>query len=179
MTELTSPQRRAAAEALNLLRRANVEPESLLHFASEAPTNTTSELALNEDLEPSPSIQKASCIPSVATYYSEVERIALCNRVTRKSSVSAIVDHPEGAVVEYPEAGRRPGDSVAHRFTIDPSDYIHPRDNIQFSMGDKHGGRNDVLCLLLKNSITNEPILCKKRTYSCTTLFHPKLPLKN
>ena len=167
MAELTSPQRRAAIDALKLLRRANVEPEALLCLAFETPSDATTDSDLSEDQEPSPAILRASYIPPAATYFSEEELAAQCNKVTRKSLVSAVVDHPVGAVVEYPEAGRCAGESVAHRFMIEPSDFIHPRDNIQYSMGDKHGGRNDVLCFLLRNSVTNEPLLCKKRTYAC------------
>ena len=173
MSEPTSPQRRAANEALELLRRANIEPETFLRIALGTPPNSSTEPDINEELQPSPAIRKASYIPPAAAYLSEAGRGAQPYKVTRKSFVSAVVDHPEGAVVEYPEAGACAGNSVAHRFTIDPSDFVHPRDNIQFSIGDKHGGRNNVLCLLLRNAITNEPVICKKRTYTCMNVFYP------
>ena len=167
LTSLTSLQRKAVGDALQLLRRANVEPRTLSRLAEQSFYDPTELSDLEEESRPSLAVQKASYTPLDATLFSEAQCATLCNRVTKRSFVSALVDHPEGAVVEYPEAAHEPGSAIAHQFKIDPSKFVHPRENIQFSLGDNHGGRNDVSCYLLKNSVTNKPISCKKRTYTC------------
>ena len=173
MDALTSPQRKAVNDALALLRSNNVRPEtfSTLHLqALQSATDEHNEgnASGNDELpQPSLAIQKASYRPPKAVYFTELERLLDIHRVTRKSFVSAVIDHPEGVAVEYPEAGKEQGDSIAHRFTIDPSKWINPKSNIQYSLGDKHGGRDNVTCYLLRDSVTGEPIKCKKRSYGC------------
>ena len=82
MSELTSPQRRAASDALKLLRRANIEPETFLRVTSESFPESAEGSDADDQVGPSPSILKASYIPPSATYFSENECSNLCHRVT-------------------------------------------------------------------------------------------------
>ena len=169
MEGLTSPQRKAAANMLALLCHANVSPETFTNLYRQSRENVSEVLDKGNPYEllPSLAIQKAIYKPPEAVYFTDLQRLLEAHRVTRRSFVSALVDHPEGTVVEYPEAGKVAGDAVAHQFTINPTRMLHPKNNIQFSLGDRHGGQDNVTCLLLLDSLSGNPIICKKRTYSC------------
>jgi len=92
-------------------------------------------------------------------------------KVTRLavSAVDAIIDHPLGALVEYPFSGLEPGHSIAHRFAIDPRSYIDPRRNIQYSLGrDSKGGHPNTGCLIFSRGVSvKEPVLCNQIKTSC------------
>ena len=118
MSELTSPQRRAAIDALRLLCRTNIAPERLLTLESSPSPELQKDLYDDEEVAPSAAIQKAAYIPPEATYFTDVEQAVLAHRVTLRSFAAALIDHPEGAVVEYPKAGKKKGDTVAHRFKV-------------------------------------------------------------
>ena len=151
------------------LRNANVSPGTFTDIYCK-PQGSVAEEVDNEhllELLPSLAIQRASYTPPKAAYFSDLQILSEAHRVTRKSSASALIDHPEGAIVEYPEAGRKNGEAVAHRFTIDPTRVLHPKSNIQYSLGDKHGGQENVTCLMLLDSMSGKAIECKKRTYGC------------
>ena len=88
--------------------------------------------------------------PSPARTFTESEIAAKHNYSSRIHVVNKVVVHPVGAVVEYPECGTTPEDSVAHIFGIDPQNFIHPKDNIQYSWA-THGGETG-RCYLLQNN---------------------------
>ncbi|KAG1765741.1 hypothetical protein EV702DRAFT_919554, partial [Suillus placidus] len=72
------------------------------------------------------------------------------------TTVNAIVEHPCGAIVEYPETGSVMGQAVAHIFPISVNcnthEFDNPKASFQYSLGDGHGGRKNVLCHLLRDS---------------------------
>ena len=88
---------------------------------------------------------------------------------THLSYAAAILDHPINTVVEFPETGRFEGKAVAHRFCVDASKLISPRENIQYSLGDEHYGKHNVECQLLKDRETGMALCCHKLTYICKT----------
>ncbi|KII88254.1 hypothetical protein PLICRDRAFT_29844 [Plicaturopsis crispa FD-325 SS-3] len=91
------------------------------------------------------------------------------NRVNRRTHVDALIDHPIGVVVEYPQTGSSSNETVAHRFAIDPLRVYHPKFNLQYSLGDKHGGRKNVLCQLLLDKSGNAA-LCDNLKTTCKGL---------
>ncbi|TDL13756.1 hypothetical protein BD410DRAFT_720612 [Rickenella mellea] len=104
-------------------------------------------------------------IPPRATVYNESQIGIRLNQINRKSYASALANHPEGSVVEYPETGQLGGEAVAHRFKINPREFVHPKVNIQYALGDEHGGRTGVKCHLISDPPA--PVLCTKTTYKC------------
>ncbi|KAF8187531.1 hypothetical protein BJ912DRAFT_926768 [Pholiota molesta] len=71
-------------------------------------------------------------------------------------------------LVEYPETGCKLEYSVGHRFAIDPQqDFINPHLNIQFSLGDGHGGQSNIPCRLLVDETTGKAAICKNTKYGC------------
>ena len=83
-------------------------------------------------------------------------------QLNRKGYVHAILDHPLGAVVEYPQSGHSPGQAVAHRFTVDSFNCINPRDNIQYSLGGTtavKGSRPKGNCYLFSSAM-GKPLPC-------------------
>ena len=71
-------------------------------------------------------------------------------------------------MIEYPEAGERTGEVVAHRFAVDilVDDYIEPQLNIQYYLGEGHGGHSNIRCYLLQD-LSDVPLYCRKLTYCC------------
>ncbi|KIJ31740.1 hypothetical protein M422DRAFT_266489 [Sphaerobolus stellatus SS14] len=76
-----------------------------------------------------------------------------CNKSTRKSYVSSIIHHPQGAVVEYPETGSAIGKAAI----------------IQYSLGEPKGSKKDVECFLLRSSGSGLPgVQCTQVKLACT-----------
>ncbi|KAJ6517779.1 hypothetical protein DFH09DRAFT_1098682 [Mycena vulgaris] len=104
--------------------------------------------------------------PARAFSAEEIRRGFDC--IIRQTYVNALVDHPLGSVVEYPETGNAKGFAIAHRFSVDPANFSHPRESFQYSLGDSHGGNPDVYCGSLLLGQTGRPAACfhKKSSYS-------------
>ncbi|KIJ41602.1 hypothetical protein M422DRAFT_255217 [Sphaerobolus stellatus SS14] len=77
--------------------------------------------------------------PAAQTFTPHTKSYEL-HRLTRQRFIDAIVDHPLNAIVECPESGAYNDMAVAHRFRMDITDpyYAHPKDNIQYSLGNEH-----------------------------------------
>jgi hypothetical protein len=88
-------------------------------------------------------------------------------RLTRQSYVDALVNHPPGAVIEFPMSGVSHGEAVAHIFELLGAKWVHPKDNVQYSLGDRHGGHADVRCHLLTNAAGESPVVCYQTMLSC------------
>ncbi|KAF8581224.1 hypothetical protein K439DRAFT_1619219 [Ramaria rubella] len=92
-------------------------------------------------------------------------------KLTRKSAVHAIIDHPVESIVEYPETGSLHGVAIAHIFAISPSQYIHPKDNLQYSLRDSKGGHKNVGCYLLKSRLCPGKLVpCYQTKVSCRSV---------
>lgn len=90
------------------------------------------------------------------------------NKVNHETSVDHIVDHPLDMIVDYPETGDALDKAVTHVFSMcdDSEHFVHPRSNFQYSLGDGHGGRQDIVCCLLKSK-SGTPVVCHKLRTSC------------
>ncbi|KZP27764.1 hypothetical protein FIBSPDRAFT_730391 [Athelia psychrophila] len=104
--------------------------------------------------------------PPAARRFTPPEILGKHNRLTQKTAVDALVDHPLGALVEYPETGSCTGERIAHRFAVNPADFLHPKADFQYSLGDKHGGHKDALCYLLRNG-DGDLVSCSHVSTSC------------
>ncbi|KAF8515753.1 hypothetical protein JB92DRAFT_3114721 [Gautieria morchelliformis] len=62
------------------------------------------------------------------------------------------------------------GEAVAHVFAITCADWVHPKHNLQYSLGDAHGGHKDVKCHLLTNAAGVTPVLCYQTRLSCRSV---------
>ena len=131
MEGLSNSQQIAVADVLELLQNVNVQLETFANLPQQTIQNTVNVLQEHASkLQPSLAIQKALYKLPKAVYFTEEQRLWQAHCVTRKSFVSALIDHPEGAIVEYPEAGENMGEAIAHRYTIDPIKYIDLKSNI-------------------------------------------------
>ncbi|KAF8584341.1 hypothetical protein K439DRAFT_1567517 [Ramaria rubella] len=93
-------------------------------------------------------------------------------KLTRQSVVHAVIDHPLGVIVEYPESGGL-GNAIAHRFNTNPLEYVHPKDNLQYSLRDTKGGHKNVNCYLVKSAACpGEPVKCSQTKVSCRFVKH-------
>lgn len=92
--------------------------------------------------------------------------------------MDAIVNHPPGAIVEYPQTGSFDGQAVAHVFPVDPTTFVNPKASFQYSLGDSHGGRPGVMCNLLRDDAGN-PVICNRLKTSCksNTIHHVVMPI--
>lgn len=101
-------------------------------------------------------------------FFTPVQRLLGSGRVTRKTYVDAVVKHLPGAIVETPVSGAQMGVAIAHIFHVDPDNFVHPKDNLQYSLtGGRHNGTKDVTCFLLRNKDTGMPVKCEKTHYTC------------
>ena len=116
------------------------------------------------------SIFLASCYdPPPARYFTLDELREGCDRVTRKTFAHKIVEHPVNAIVEYPETGENDGEYVAHIFNVDPVHFNsthNPKASFQYSLGDGHGGCEDVECHMLKD-LQGRPVQCSVFQTNC------------
>ena len=145
-------------------------PSSSRAITPHPPSLTPSQLFPNATLlqPPAPAVITAWYEPPHASTFTDADIASGRNKVTREAIADRIVEHPLGAIVEYPETGDSLGVAIAHIFNVDmdPERFIHPRLNFQYSLGDGHGGRDNVTCRLLK-SRSGGPVLCKKLRTSC------------
>lgn len=88
------------------------------------------------------------------------------NRVTGKSYINCVIEHPLGAIVEYPTSCPDTI-AVAHRFKIHSGDFVDPTKNIQYSLGDPQGSFENVICHLLCDTETLEPVHCRQTKKGC------------
>lgn len=122
---------------------------------SPLPTSSPAPAALASRYEPPPSRS-----------FTDTECSLGLHKVTREKTADRFVEHPRDAIVEYPETGDAPGTTVAHIFHVDPGSFHHPRLNFQYSLGDGHGGRDEVVCKMLR-SVSGSPVLCSKLRTMC------------
>ncbi|KZV98486.1 hypothetical protein EXIGLDRAFT_832155 [Exidia glandulosa HHB12029] len=103
--------------------------------------------------------------PPPARVFSPNEVTAKANRVNHKTKAAALVQHPYGAIVEYPQTGAVSGEAIAHRFPIDPERPFLPHNSFQYSLGGTHGA-HDAKCSLIHDD--GRAVACKSYLYSCT-----------
>ena len=115
---------------------------------------------------PAPAVLGSRYEPLPSCPLTDAERCRGLHKVTWEKVTHRLIEHPRDVIVEYPESSNAPGVTVAHIFNINPSSFYDPHFDFQYSLGDGHGGRNDVVCKMLW-SISGEPVLCSKLRTSC------------
>lgn len=134
---------------------------------SSASRNNGSSKRLKYSNQPAiPDLAPPEYNPPPASWFTLEECGQRKNRVTRELNVDAIIDHPLEAVVEYPETGRVMGESVAHRFAVDPTAFRHPKNNIQYSLGGGQG-QYSVDCFMLGSESGQASVRCIRREVQC------------
>ncbi|KAF8157089.1 hypothetical protein B0H34DRAFT_798402 [Crassisporium funariophilum] len=170
---LSVAQQQALAQANVLLQGAGLDPVAAVPARASLPPDplfrdTSNTWKYPYDVHPS-------------RPFSSAEILAGANEINRQRRVSALVDHPIGAIVEYPETGWSSDVTIAHRFAVDPLDLQHPKSNIQYSLGGTHGGVPDMHCGRLLCDLNGNPVACNKLQTSCqgikTCEFRGSLPL--
>ncbi|KAF8126785.1 hypothetical protein EV363DRAFT_1298507 [Boletus edulis] len=173
MDQVNSHQRAALEAALSLLEGAGLTPQDLESVYS--PSRPTSSLSSRTStpavpgIPPSPAVIASRYIPPPARSFTADELARRLNRINKKQAADAIVYHPPGAIVEYPQTGSVNEQAVAHVFPVDPAGFVHPKASFQYSLGDNHGGRPGVMCSLLRDDAGN-PIICNRLKTSCRGL---------
>jgi hypothetical protein len=95
----------------------------------------------------------------------EIQRGFDC--INRQTYVHALLEHPIGSIVEYPQTGASKGVAIAHQFSVDPANFSHPKDSFQYSLGDSHGGEPYVQCGSLLMGPGGTPASCFHKHLSC------------
>ncbi|KAJ7159144.1 hypothetical protein C8R43DRAFT_882333 [Mycena crocata] len=106
--------------------------------------------------------------PARSFTFEEIQRGFDC--INRQTYVNAIVEHPVGSIVEYPETGTTRSVRIAHRFSIDPAKFSHPKENFQYSLGDSRGGESYIYRGSLLMGRNGTPASCAHRKFSCKGL---------
>ncbi|KAJ7857576.1 hypothetical protein B0H13DRAFT_1640907 [Mycena leptocephala] len=116
-------------------------------------------------------VQGSSYQPPAARNFTAEELRRAYDCINRQNYVHALVDHPVGSIVEYPETGASKGVGIAHKFSVDPENFCHPKESFQYSLGDSHGGEPYVHCGTLLLGLDGTPASCFHKKWSCK--FHP------
>ena len=99
--------------------------------------------------------------PHAAREFTKKEIDDGLNRYSQRSYASRFVEHPCGSIVEYPETGSSEGEAVLHQFAVDVESAYHPKDNIQYSLGETQGSRDDVKIGRVLPSNEGTDTICK------------------
>ncbi|KAG8988603.1 hypothetical protein FRB90_002658, partial [Tulasnella sp. 427] len=117
---------------------------------------------------PIPSYAPPPYNPPRAQYYTSAETAQKFNRLNHVTFLSARIDHPQDAVLEYPETTADTS-KLAHIFKIDPNAFRNPTHNIQYSF-QVTGGSENLKCQLLQvqdNDGFPVPAVCYKMRGDC------------
>jgi hypothetical protein len=171
---LSEAQRDALATANALLASVGLNtvsspvslPPSPSHASSAAPMPTS---ASSPPGPASAVVQGSRYIAPPARPFLNEEIAAHIHKINRQLTVDAFVDHPAGAIVEYPQTGPEETSVVAHRFLVDPNNFYHPKTNIQYSLGGTHGAELDVFCGHLLCDETGTSVACHKLKTKCSS----------
>jgi len=172
---LSDAQFAAILEARHLLQNAGLSLDAHAVGIEDAAPFSSTPLPFGP-------VQGYQYLPCPARPFTDREVVQEVNKVNRQTSLDGIVDHPLGVIVEYPETGSATGIRIGHRFAVDPlaRKISHPKLNIQFSLGDGHGSRQDVDCgILLTDTQTQKPAICKNEKISCECLLPKSLKYRN
>lgn len=126
---------------------------------------------LGSDSVHHPHILDSHYFPPPAAPFTAEQILSGANRLTRKSYVNAIVHHPVGAVIEYPQSGSRDDEAVAHVWSANPENPGNPRSNVQYSLGDSEGQHPDIVCHLLVDNETQAPVKCRQVKVKCESFY--------
>jgi len=151
MLFLTDFQCSAAQSAQILLENAGLSLQDLDSFSSSSPSPSSlspSPPPLPSPSSPIPSTLSKFCSDSLSTRntclavagahytpppawpFTVEDHMKGQHHVTHKTSAHAIVEHPIGAIVEYPQTGCHANESITHIFHIEPSTFtstLHPK----------------------------------------------------
>ncbi|KAG1825588.1 uncharacterized protein BJ212DRAFT_1474984 [Suillus subaureus] len=187
MAHLTDLQCSALQSAQILLDNVGLSPHDLdstlpLPSLSHSPTPSILEQSTqsSSSLSSPPSSSTSPCLtvlgacynPPAAQPFIPDDWLHKCHHFTRKSTAHASIEHPLGAIVEYPQTGDAPDQSIAHIFNINPSTFHssqHPKANFQYSLGDVHGGCDVSKCLMLRDG-QGQPVSCSNLKTYCKGL---------
>ncbi|KIM62796.1 hypothetical protein SCLCIDRAFT_119051, partial [Scleroderma citrinum Foug A] len=154
-----------------ILDEAGLSPRDLESTPSPPPSLSLASTPSTPLSVPLPAVLGSQYIPIPAHAFTAKEIARSLHRVNRHchSDVHCVVHHPLSTVVEYPETGSVPNDSIAHIFTVNPNKFDPPKASFQYSLGDSHGGRTRTICDLLCDQ-SDQRVMCKKLTTSCKGL---------
>ncbi|KAG1724130.1 hypothetical protein EDB19DRAFT_1577446, partial [Suillus lakei] len=92
-------------------------------------------------------------IPPPACSFTPDQISASAHQINRQLTVHAIINHPPGTIIEYPQTGSSKDNAVACIFTLvhnsNTMEFDLPQLNFQYSLSDSHGGLKGVQCYLL------------------------------
>lgn len=133
-----SPTTAAALKYLNLFSSSS-HPKSSAKAPQAVPNQLSPTRSAVGNLLPRPPFTLSQYKPPQARPFTSSEIENRAHKLTRETKASRIVQHPIDAIVEYPETGTSGEEIVFHHFAGDPTSDVHPKDNIQYSMGASHG----------------------------------------
>ncbi|KAG2136261.1 hypothetical protein BD769DRAFT_1664610 [Suillus cothurnatus] len=126
--ELSSAQLNALQHAQSILDDAGLSSHDLsAHSQALSPSPSsysspdTPTIPLGVPLsipDPCSAILAAQYIPPPACSFTLDEISAGAHRINRQSIVHAIINHPQGVIIKYPQTGSSEGNAVAHIFTL-------------------------------------------------------------
>ncbi|KAF9012078.1 hypothetical protein BDQ17DRAFT_1504500 [Cyathus striatus] len=175
---LSDNQIQAIVSAKAALLAVGLDPDVLDNIAHLTPASHIDTNSLGSTLSnevstsmttPSPVLQCPSAVAfnGIDKKYHPATNL----KINRLLILDYLLDYPPCAIEEYLEPALTPEGAVGHRFTIDPNNFYHPKFNIQYLFGNRHGGVDNVYCgELLLHAELGKPVLCNKLYITCRGL---------
>ncbi|KIJ36290.1 hypothetical protein M422DRAFT_261437 [Sphaerobolus stellatus SS14] len=139
------------------------------------------ELSQDSNSEVSSVPSTINYIASPAAPYTSEDIHSGHNRTTYKARAQKFIQHPENAIVEYPETGSFNGEAIVHIFPLPPGtsqEDFDPKLNIQYGIWGKHGSRPNVRLFLFPQEDKSFPLCSQFKAEcmavkKCSYLGHP------
>ncbi|KIJ50592.1 hypothetical protein M422DRAFT_245222 [Sphaerobolus stellatus SS14] len=139
------------------------------------------ELSQDSNSEVSSIPSTINYIASLAAPYTSEDMHSGRNRTTYKACAQKFIQHPENAIVEYPETGSFNGEAIVHIFPLPPGtsqEDFDPKLNIQYGIWGKHGSRPNVRLFLFPQEDKSFPLCSQFKAEcmavkKCSYLEHP------
>ncbi|KAL4073507.1 hypothetical protein J3A83DRAFT_4399834 [Scleroderma citrinum] len=169
--DLSLSKREALDHVQSIMEKAGLSPRDLESISTPSPPHSLPRTSI---LPPSPSVPhpailSSNYIPLPACCFTDKEIGHHLYHINRRLVADAIVYHPPGAIVEYPQTGSLHGKSTAHIFAINLENFDNPKASFQYSLGNTHGSHFGVICGLLHDK-SDKPVRCDKLRISCKGL---------
>ncbi|KIJ35226.1 hypothetical protein M422DRAFT_262607 [Sphaerobolus stellatus SS14] len=115
------------------------------------------------------SLQISPAIASPVHYFTPKEISQGKNEVTSHTVAVGISTYPLNVVVEYLETSVK---GIAHQFQVnpEPDKFLHPKENLQYSLGGTHGMSNRVQCRMLPSNTGSGQVPCKVLRTQCLSI---------
>ncbi|KAL4076551.1 hypothetical protein V8B97DRAFT_2021913 [Scleroderma yunnanense] len=161
--DLSLSKREALDHVQSIVEEAGLSPCDLESISAPSPPHSLPHTSI---LPPSPSVPHPAILSSNHILL-KIGHHLYC--INHHSIADAIVYHPLGAIVKYPQTRSLHGESIAHIFAVDLENFDNLKASFQYFLGNTHDSHFGIICDLLCDK-SDKPVRCDKLRISCKGL---------